>query len=146
MITVKLVSVYYSILSYFMLINCSRTFMHHIYITVIFIDYFCLVKLELYHHFYNKSAKNIISLWEKVVSTILYYLPLVKRLIPPIPFRFLFGSSIVSFNSWVNFSNQYNIFFGQWLLRSIFSISIVGYGGCCIRFYMTDESPSPICL
>ena len=146
MVTVKLVSVYYSILSHLISIDCSSTFMHHICITVIFIDYFCIVKLELYHHFYNKSTKNIISLWEKVVSIILYDLPLVKWLIPPIPFRFLFGSSIVSFSSWVNFSNQYNIFFGQWLLSSIFSISIVEYRGCCRRFYMTDESPSPMRL
>ena len=98
MVTVKLVPVYYSILSYFMSIDCPRTFMHHICITVIFIDYFCVVKLELYHHFYNKSTKNIIYLGEKVVSIILYDLPLVKRLIPPNPFRFLFGSSIVFFN------------------------------------------------
>ena len=142
----KLVSVYYSILSYFMSIDCPHTFMHHICMTVIFIDYFCAVKLELYHHFYNKSTKNIIYLWEKVVSIILYYLPLVNRLIPPILFHFLFGSSIVSFSSWVSLSNQYNIFFDQWLLSSIFSISIVGYGGCRIRSYMTDESPSPIYL
>ena len=146
MITVKLVSVYCSILCYFMSIDCQLTFMHHICITVIFIDYFCAVKLELCHHFYNKSTKNIIYLWEKVVSIILYHLPLLKWLIPPIPFRFLSGSSIVSFNSWVNFSNQYNIFLDQWLLFSIFSISLVGYGGCCLRFYMTDESPSPIYL
>ena len=146
MVTVKLVSVYCSILSYFMSIDCPLRFMHHICITVIFIDYFSAVKLEFYHHFYNKSTKNIIHLWEKVVSIILYYLSLVKRLIPPIPFRSLFGASIVSFNSSVNFSNQYNIFFDQWLPFSTFSISLVGYGGCCIRFYMTDESPSPIYL
>ena len=99
MVTVKLVSAYCSILSYFMSIDCPLTFMHHICITVIFIDYFCVVKLELYHPFFNKSTKNIIHLREKVGSIILYYLPLVKRLISPIPFRFLFGSSIVSFNS-----------------------------------------------
>ena len=63
MITVKLVCLYDSVFSYSIVVDRPCMFMHHIYFIFIFFDYFCVVKFELYHNFYNKSTK--VSAYEK---------------------------------------------------------------------------------